>query len=118
MRGLGTPRQLFVSSCGAGVGRALAVQAAEDIDLDRAVLEGHGDGDKSWHVDEVDVGHFLERDGMGEFDPQCPSAGHVGGAAVTEWSIDPSGMVVRSYSAGAVGTSVMGNPSKQRDAWC
>jgi hypothetical protein len=59
---------------GPGVGWPLAVEAAENVDLDRAVLEACRDDQECWHVDVIDAGHSLQRDRIGQLDPQRPAA--------------------------------------------
>ena len=53
---------------GPGVGGSLAVETAQDVDLDGAVGEAGGDDHEGGHVDVVDAGLALQGDGIGQLD--------------------------------------------------
>ena len=67
-----------------------------DVDFDAAVLDSRWDDHKGRHVDVIDAGLALERDGICQFDAQRPPARNFAGISGTERSFDPSGSAPKS----------------------
>lgn len=63
----------------AGVRRPFVVQAAQDVDLDRATGQASRNDHEGGLVDIVNSGLAIEGDIVGQFDPQCFAARDLGG---------------------------------------
>lgn len=88
---------------GPRVGWPLPLSRPENVDLDGAVLEACRDDREGPHVDVVDAGLSVKRDGIDELDPQRQRPDTSVGTTVTERSSDPSGNLVRSCVVGRDG---------------
>jgi hypothetical protein len=54
---------------GPGIGWPFAVEPAENVDLDGAVLQACWDDHERWHVNVVDAGLSVQRHSIDELDP-------------------------------------------------